>query len=141
MVGAGFLGTELAAAARPMGLEVTVIEPEPVPVRRPFGDRIGALVAELHRDHGTRLRCGVPVHRLRGAGGRVTGVDLGGGTTLPADVVVLALGAAPATGWLEGSGLRLGDGVGCDASGSTQPATPPPGPMRTSAPACGWSIG
>ncbi|ANZ20770.1 FAD-dependent pyridine nucleotide-disulfide oxidoreductase [Streptomyces noursei ATCC 11455] len=115
VVGAGFLGTEVAAAARAMGLDVTVAEPEPVPVRRPFGNRIGALVAELHRDHGTRLRCGVPVRRLRGAGGRVTGVELGDGTTLPADVVVMALGAAPATGWLEGSGLRLGDGVECDA--------------------------
>ncbi|PJN31019.1 FAD-dependent oxidoreductase [Streptomyces sp. CB02959] len=115
VVGAGFLGTEVAAAARTMGLEVTVIEPEPVPVRRPFGDRIGALVAELHRDHGTHLRCGVPVRRLRGAGGRVTGVDLGDGTTLPADIVVLALGATPATGWLAGSGLELGDGVECDA--------------------------
>ncbi|MGW1006241.1 NAD(P)/FAD-dependent oxidoreductase [Streptomyces sp. NPDC002520] len=115
VVGAGFLGTEVAAAARTMGLEVTVAEPEPVPVRRPFGDRIGALVAELHRSHGTRLHCGVPVRRLRAAGGRVTGVELGDGTTLPADVVVLALGAAPATGWLEGSGLRLGDGVECDA--------------------------
>ncbi|MFF8029704.1 NAD(P)/FAD-dependent oxidoreductase [Streptomyces sp. NPDC007896] len=115
VVGAGFLGTEVAAAARAMGLEVTVAEPEPVPVRRPFGDRIGGLIAEVHRDHGTRLRCGVPVRRLRGAGGRVTGVELGDGTMLPADVVVLALGAAPATGWLEGSGLRLGDGVECDA--------------------------
>ncbi|MFE5096360.1 NAD(P)/FAD-dependent oxidoreductase [Streptomyces sp. NPDC056638] len=115
VVGAGFLGTEVAAAARTMGLEVTVVEPEAVPVRRPFGDRIGALVAELHWDHGTRLRCGVLVRRLRGAGGRVTGVELGDGTTLPADVVVLALGAAPATGWLQDSGLRLGHGVECDA--------------------------
>jgi NADPH-dependent 2,4-dienoyl-CoA reductase/sulfur reductase-like enzyme len=115
VVGAGFLGTEVAAAARTMGLTVTVVEPEPVPVRRPFGDRIGELVAELHRDHGTRLRCGIPVRRLRGAGGRVTGVDLGDGTMLPADVVVLALGSTPATRWLTGSGLRLGDGVECDA--------------------------
>jgi NADPH-dependent 2,4-dienoyl-CoA reductase/sulfur reductase-like enzyme len=115
VVGAGFLGTEVAAAARTMGLEVTVVGPEPVPVRRPFGDRIGAFVADLHRDHGTRLRCGIPVRRLRGAGGRVTGVDLGDGTTLPADVVVLALGSTPATGWLARSGLRLGDGVECDA--------------------------
>jgi NADPH-dependent 2,4-dienoyl-CoA reductase/sulfur reductase-like enzyme len=115
VVGAGFLGTEVAAAARTMGLEVSVVEPEPVPVRRPFGDRIGALVADLHRDHGMHLRCGVPVRRLRGASGRVTGVELGDDTTLPADVVVLALGAMPATGWLEGSGLRLGDGVECDA--------------------------
>ncbi|MFJ9818550.1 NAD(P)/FAD-dependent oxidoreductase [Streptomyces sp. NPDC101151] len=115
VVGAGFLGTEVAAAARTMGLEVTVAEPEPVPVHRPFGDRIGALVAELHHDHGTRLRCGVPVRRLRGTGGRVTAVELGDGTSVPADVVVLALGATPATGWLAGSGLRLGDGVLCDA--------------------------
>jgi NADPH-dependent 2,4-dienoyl-CoA reductase/sulfur reductase-like enzyme len=115
VVGAGFLGTEVAAAARTMGLEVSVVEPEPVPVRRPFGDRIGALVADLHRDHGMHLRCGVPVRRLRGASGRVTGVELGDDTTLPADVVLLALGAMPAVGWLEGSGLRLGDGVECDA--------------------------
>ncbi|MCX4418549.1 NAD(P)/FAD-dependent oxidoreductase [Streptomyces mirabilis] len=115
VVGAGFLGTEVAAAARTMGLEVTVVEPEPVPVRRPFGDRIGALVADLHRDHGTRLRCGTPVRRLCGAGGRVTGVELGDGTTLSADVVVLALGSTPATRWLTGSSLRLRDGVECDA--------------------------
>jgi NADPH-dependent 2,4-dienoyl-CoA reductase/sulfur reductase-like enzyme len=121
VVGAGFLGTEVAAAARAMGLEVTVAEPEPVPVRRPFGNRIGALVAEVHRDHGTRLHCGMPVRRLRGARGRVTGVELGDGNTLPADVVVLALGAAPATGWLEGSGLRLGDGVECDANCQAAP--------------------
>ncbi|MFD9285080.1 NAD(P)/FAD-dependent oxidoreductase [Streptomyces mirabilis] len=115
VVGAGFLGTEVAAGARTMGLEVTVVEPERVPVRRPFGDRIGALVADLHRDHGTRLRCGTPVRRLRGAGGRVTGVELGDGTTLPADVVVLALGSMPATRWLTDSSLRLRDGVECDA--------------------------
>ncbi|MEV7956798.1 FAD/NAD(P)-binding oxidoreductase [Streptomyces sp. NPDC088141] len=115
VVGAGFLGTEVAAAARTMNLKVTLVEPEPAPVQRPFGDRIGTLVAELHRDHGTNLRCGVPVTRLRSAGGRVTGMELGDGTTLPADVVVLALGSTPATRWLTGSGLRLGDGVLCDA--------------------------
>jgi NADPH-dependent 2,4-dienoyl-CoA reductase/sulfur reductase-like enzyme len=116
VVGAGFLGTEVAAAARTMGLDVTVAEPEPVPVRRALGNRIGALVADLHRDHGTRLRCGVPVRGLSGTGGRVTGVELGDGTTLPADVVVLTVGSVPATAWLSGSGLRTGDGVLCDAS-------------------------
>ncbi|MFF9645847.1 NAD(P)/FAD-dependent oxidoreductase [Kitasatospora aureofaciens] len=115
VVGAGFLGTEVAAAARTMGLQVTLVEPEPVPVRRPFGDRIGALVADLHRAHGTRLRCGTPVRRLRSTGGRVTGVELGDGTALPADVVVMAVGSVPATGWLTGSGLSLADGVACDA--------------------------
>ncbi|MEV6028001.1 FAD/NAD(P)-binding oxidoreductase [Streptomyces sp. NPDC052036] len=114
-VGAGFLGTEVAAAARTLSLQVTVVEPEPVPLRRPFGDRIGALVADLHRDHGTRLRCGVPVRRLRDTGGRVTGVELGDGTTLSVDVVILAVGSVPATGCLRGSGLSLDDGVVCDA--------------------------
>ncbi|WP_329260228.1 NAD(P)/FAD-dependent oxidoreductase [Actinoallomurus sp. NBC_01490] len=112
VVGTGFLGTEVAATARTMGAEVTVAGPRPV--LRPFGDRVGALVAALHRDHGTVLRCGVPVRRLRGTGGRVTGVELADDTLLPADVVVLAIGSDPATGWLEGSGLRLGDGVTCD---------------------------
>ncbi|MFJ4887321.1 NAD(P)/FAD-dependent oxidoreductase [Streptomyces sp. NPDC088731] len=116
VVGAGFLGTEVAASARTMNLKVTLVEPEPVPVRRPFGDRIGTLLADLHRDHGTHLRCGVPVTGLRGADGHVTGVELGDGTTVTADVVVLALGSTPATGWLTGSGLRPGDGVVCDAT-------------------------
>jgi NADPH-dependent 2,4-dienoyl-CoA reductase/sulfur reductase-like enzyme len=114
VVGGGFLGTETAAAARARGLEVTVVEPEPVPVRRPFGDRIGALVAGLHRDHGTRLRCGVPLRGLRAADGRVSGVELADDTVLNADLVVLAVGSVPATGWLRGSGLALGDGVECD---------------------------
>jgi NADPH-dependent 2,4-dienoyl-CoA reductase/sulfur reductase-like enzyme len=114
VVGSGFLGTEVAAAARTMGLEVTLVGPQRVPLRRPFGDRIGALVAELHHDHGIRLRCGTPVHRLVRAGDHVTGVELADGTTLPADLVLLAVGSTPATGWLAGSGLRLDDGVVCD---------------------------
>ena len=88
VVGSGFLGTEVAAVARSMGVEVTLVGPQPVPVRRPFGDQIGALVAELHRNHGTRLRCGAAMHRLVGADGQVTGVELTDGSTLPADVVV-----------------------------------------------------
>ena len=114
VVGGGFLGTEVAAAARGMGLEVTVAEPQPVPVRA-LGDPIGALVAALHHDYGTRMRCGVPVRRLHNAGGRVTGVELADGTMLAAEVVVLAVGAAPATRWLAGSGLPLGNGIECDS--------------------------
>ncbi|MFI9048144.1 NAD(P)/FAD-dependent oxidoreductase [Streptomyces sp. NPDC053427] len=114
VVGAGFLGVEVAATARTLGLDVTVAEPQPVPVYRPFGERIGALVARLHLDHGTRLRCGMPVRGPIGAGGRVTGVELADGTVLPADVVVLAVGSTPATGWLEESGLPLNGGISCD---------------------------
>ncbi|MGW0627809.1 NAD(P)/FAD-dependent oxidoreductase [Streptomyces sp. NPDC002758] len=114
VVGAGFLGAEVAATARTLGLEVTLVEPLPVPVYRPFGEGIGALVARLHLEHGTHVRCGIPVRRLLGAGGRVVGVELGEGTVLPADVVVLAMGSTPATGWLEGSGLPLNGGIECD---------------------------
>ncbi|MEU0965306.1 FAD-dependent oxidoreductase [Streptomyces sp. NPDC005917] len=114
VVGAGFLGAEVAATARTQGLDVTLAEPRPVPVYRPFGEGIGALVARLHLDHGTRVRCGTPVCRLLGASGRVVGVELADGTVLPADVVVLAVGSTPATGWLKGSGLPLDGGVECD---------------------------
>ncbi|MCZ0998544.1 hypothetical protein O1M63_10865 [Streptomyces mirabilis] len=98
----------------------------------------------MHRDHGTRLRCGTPVRRLCGAGGRVTEVELGDGTTLSADVVVLALGSTPATRWLTGSSLRLRDGWSATRCArphpaSTPPETSPPGTTRTSAPACGWN--
>ncbi|WP_325100293.1 FAD-dependent oxidoreductase [Streptomyces broussonetiae] len=110
--------------------------------RRAFGHRIGALVAELHSDHGTRQRRGVPVRRLRAAHGRVTAAELGDGTTWPA-VVVLALGATPATDWLTDSGLPLGDGVERDAYCQAAPGIYAAGdlaswhtPPRTSAPAC-----
>ncbi|MGW1802342.1 hypothetical protein ACWCQN_42290 [Streptomyces sp. NPDC001984] len=91
-----------------MGPEVTLAKPQPVPVR-PFGEPIGAFVAELHHDHGTRLRCGVPVHRLHDAGGGVTRVEL-------ADGNAAGRRGSPGRrrrfrGWLAGSGLRLGDGI------------------------------
>jgi NADPH-dependent 2,4-dienoyl-CoA reductase/sulfur reductase-like enzyme len=114
VVGAGFLGAEVAATARGMGLDVTVADPLPVPMHRQFGERIGTLIAELHRDHGAGLRCGVGVARFRSADGRVVGVELADGSVLDADLVVLAVGAVPATGWLAGSGLSLGNGVECD---------------------------
>ena len=113
VVGAGFLGTEVASTARTMGLDVTLVEPAPIPVCA-LGPRIGGFVAELHRSRGTQLCCGVGIRQLHGAGGRVTGVELADGTMLPADVVVLAIGAVPATDWLVDSGLPLGNGIECD---------------------------
>jgi NADPH-dependent 2,4-dienoyl-CoA reductase/sulfur reductase-like enzyme len=115
VVGAGFLGAEVAATARGMGLEVTLADPLPVPMHRQFGERAGALVARLHRDHGVAVRCGTGVSRFLAAAGRVTGVELADETVLDADLVVVAVGAAPATGWLAGSGVPLGNGVECDA--------------------------
>jgi NADPH-dependent 2,4-dienoyl-CoA reductase/sulfur reductase-like enzyme len=115
VVGAGFLGAEVTAVSREMGLEVTMADPLPVPMQRQFGERIGALIAETHRDHGVVVRCGVGVSKFLAEGGRVTGVELADGSVLDADLVVVAVGAVPATGWLAGSGLPLGNGVECDA--------------------------
>ncbi|MFD0901944.1 NAD(P)/FAD-dependent oxidoreductase [Actinomadura sediminis] len=114
VVGAGFLGLEVAASARSMGLEVTVADPLPVPMMRQVGPRVGAAVAALHRDRGVDLRMGAGVQEMVAADGRVTAVTLSDGTTVPAGVVLVAVGAEPAVEWLRGSGVPLGDGVECD---------------------------
>jgi NADPH-dependent 2,4-dienoyl-CoA reductase/sulfur reductase-like enzyme len=114
VVGAGFLGAEVAAAAREMGLDVTLVDPLPVPMHRQFGSTIGGLIAELHRDHGAVVRCGVGVSRFVAADGRVVAVELDDSSVLEADVVLVAVGSTPATGWLADSGLPLGNGVECD---------------------------
>ena len=115
VVGAGFIGSEVAASARTRGLDVTVLEMLPVPLVRAVGEEMGRVCASLHLDHGTDLRCGVGVEAFQGAG-RVDAVRLSDGTTLPADLVVVGVGVQPATGWLTTSGLTLRDGVVCDAA-------------------------
>jgi len=115
VVGAGFIGAEVAASCRARGLTVTLLEALALPLARALGPEIGALYAALHRDHGVDLRCNASVAAIEGAD-RVEAVRLGDGTRIPADVVVVGIGVAPATGWLEGSGLRLEDGVVCDES-------------------------
>lgn len=113
VVGAGFIGAEVASAARARGLPVTVVEAAPVPLVRAVGELAGGLCAALHDRHGTDLRVGVGVARLAGSD-RVEAVVLDDGTRLPADLVVVGIGATPATGWLAGSGLTLDDGVRVD---------------------------
>jgi len=113
VIGAGFIGAEVAATCRGRGLEVAMIEALPVPLERGLGTEMGRLVAELHRDHGVDLRCGVGVSRFLGKG-RIEALELADGSRIEADLVVVGIGAAPATGWLEGSGLELADGVLCD---------------------------
>lgn len=123
VVGAGFIGSEVASAARKRGLPVTVVEALDLPLTRSIGPEVGAVCAELHRAAGTDLRLGVGVAGLEtepvaagaepapgGAGRRVTGVRLDDGTVLPADLVVLGIGVRPATAWLEGSGVPLHEG-------------------------------
>ena len=113
VVGAGFIGAEVAASCRARGLQVTLVEPLPVPLARGLGEAMGRVCAELHRDQGVDLRCGVGVSGFQGHQ-RVERVTLSDGSSVEADLVVVGIGAAPETGWLEGSGLRLDDGVVCD---------------------------
>ena len=115
VVGAGFIGSEVAATCRARGCEVTILEALPVPLGRALGDQIGAVMGELHRDHGVDLRLGTGVERIEG-GARVERVRLADGSAIPADLVVVGIGVSPNTGWLAGSGLTIDDGVVCDAT-------------------------
>ena len=118
VVGAGFIGAEVAATCRTQGHPVTVVEPLAAPMLRALGPEIAAVTAELHRDHGVDLRCGVGVEALEGAG-RVERARLADGSVIEADLVVIGIGVTPEVSWLEGSGLELRDGVVCDATCAT----------------------
>ncbi|HEV7980358.1 NAD(P)/FAD-dependent oxidoreductase [Amycolatopsis sp.] len=113
VIGAGFIGSEIASGARKRGLPVTVIEAQPTPLVRAVGEEMGAMCASLHQRNGTDLRCGVSVARVEGEH-HVERVALSDGTSVDADLVVAGVGAVPATDWLHDSGLRLSDGVVCD---------------------------
>ncbi|TML91636.1 MAG: NAD(P)/FAD-dependent oxidoreductase [Actinobacteria bacterium] len=115
VIGAGFIGSEVAATCRMSGLDVTLLEALPVPLARALGDEMGAACAELHRDNGVDLRVVVAPAGFDGDE-QVERVRLSDGSAIDADVVVVGVGVAPETAWLEGSGLALGDGVLCDAS-------------------------
>jgi len=113
VVGGGFIGCEVAAVARAQGVAVAVVDPVPVLMRRGLGDDVGARMTRRHAAHGVALHLGRGVARLLGetAG---EGVELDDGTVLAADTVVVGIGAVPNTGWLDGSGLTVADGVVCD---------------------------
>jgi NADPH-dependent 2,4-dienoyl-CoA reductase/sulfur reductase-like enzyme len=113
VVGGGFIGSEVAAAARTRGLDVTVVEPEPLPMRRPLGDELAAELLRRHESHGVRFRLGTAPVAFEG-GERVRAVTLSDGTTLDADLVVESVGSVPNVEWLDGNGLDLADGVACD---------------------------
>lgn len=117
VVGAGVLGCEVAATARGLGLDVTLVERLDQPLL-PLGPVLGEHLAAMHRAAGVRLLCATEVVGLKGDG-RVSGVELGDGSVLAADVVVVAVGSAPNTEWLDGSGVAVADGVLCDRTGAT----------------------
>jgi 3-phenylpropionate/trans-cinnamate dioxygenase ferredoxin reductase subunit len=126
VVGAGFIGAEVAATCRTRGLDVTILEALPVPLGQALGDEMGSVLADVHRDHGVDVRLGTAVAGLEGTGDgpdaeRVQRVRLADGTAIEADLVVVGIGVIPNTGWLEGSGLTLDNGVVCDATTMAAP--------------------
>jgi NADPH-dependent 2,4-dienoyl-CoA reductase/sulfur reductase-like enzyme len=114
VIGAGFIGLEVAATARQRGCSVTVLEGGPAPLIRGLGAEMGEAVASVHGRHGVDVRCGVQVAGFDEVGGRVRGVRLADGELVASDVVVVGIGVAPATDWLAGSDLVLRDGIVCD---------------------------
>ncbi|WAI53909.1 FAD-dependent oxidoreductase [Mycobacterium avium subsp. paratuberculosis] len=121
IIGAGFIGCEVAASLRSLGVDVVLVEPQPTPLAAVLGEQIGELVARLHRAEGVDVRLGVGVAQVRGDT-HVEAVVLTDGTELAADVVVIGIGSRPATDWLEGSGVAIDSvdrGVLCDEAGRT----------------------
>ncbi|QOV39812.1 FAD-dependent oxidoreductase [Streptomyces ferrugineus] len=118
VIGGGFIGAEVASTAYALGLGVTVVEAAATPLAGPLGETMGGVVSALHADHGVRLLCGVGVKGLSGET-RVDAVLLEDGRSIPADIVVVGVGARPCVEWLEGSGVELDNGVKCGADGRT----------------------
>ncbi|WP_039891438.1 NAD(P)/FAD-dependent oxidoreductase [Mycobacterium xenopi] len=118
VVGAGFIGCEVAASLRGLGVDVALVEPQPAPLAGVLGVQIGELVARLHRAEGVDVRTEVAVAEVRGDG-HVDSVVLTDGVELTADLVVVGIGSRPATEWLAGSGIKVDNGVICDEAGHT----------------------
>ncbi len=112
VIGAGFIGSEVAATCSGLGIRVTVVEMLPVPLAAAVGETIGAALGALHGRNDVTVRTGVAVHAVRADAGFV--LELTDGSVVPADVVVAGVGVVPDVAWLEGSGLTLENGVVCD---------------------------
>ncbi|MEU8531378.1 FAD-dependent oxidoreductase, partial [Streptomyces sp. NPDC048629] len=113
VIGGGFIGAETASSCVGLGHEVTVVEAAPLPLVPQLGPEMAGFCASLHGRAGAALITGVGVAGLHGRAA-VTAVELADGRVLPADVVVVGIGAVPRTGWLAGSTLLVNDGVLCD---------------------------
>jgi NADPH-dependent 2,4-dienoyl-CoA reductase/sulfur reductase-like enzyme len=119
VIGAGFIGAEIASVASSRGMKVTMINNSQVPFTAQLGQDMGAVVANLHAVNGVDLICGTAVEEFHTADGKVTGVRLADGRRLDTDVIVVGIGADPNVEWLEGSGVEVSGGVVCDAMGRT----------------------
>jgi len=115
IIGAGFIGAEVASAARSLGLDVAIIDPLPIPMARLFGDEVGALFSQLHVANGVTTHFGVGVASVDPHDSEAT-VILADHTVLTVDLVVVGIGVLPNDDWLLSSGLVLDNGVVCDSS-------------------------
>jgi NADPH-dependent 2,4-dienoyl-CoA reductase/sulfur reductase-like enzyme len=113
VVGAGFIGAEVASSARQVGLDVAVVEIQAAPLIRAVGPQVAPAFSALHRDNGTDLRCGVAIARVEGTA-RVERLQLSDGSSLECDLLIVGLGTQPNVEWLADSGLMIADGVVCD---------------------------
>jgi 3-phenylpropionate/trans-cinnamate dioxygenase ferredoxin reductase subunit len=115
VIGAGFIGAEVAASARELGVDVAMIEMAEAPFERSLGTQMGSVLADVHVEHGVDLRLGVGCQSINGSE-QVESVTLTDGSTIEADLVVVGIGVIPNVEWLEGSGLDIDNGVVCDAT-------------------------
>lgn len=122
VVGAGFIGSEVASSAAALGVSVTLVELGDAPLETIVGPEVGAFIADIHRANGVDLRTRTTVQRLIGDD-RLRAAHLTDGSTVEADIAVVALGAIANTDWLDGSGLHLDRGVQCDAKLACRGAT------------------
>nr|WP_244284267.1 FAD-dependent oxidoreductase [Agromyces badenianii] len=116
LIGSGWIGMEVAATARTLGNEVTVLERDPIPLANALGDELGTMFADLHAEHGVELRPSVAVAEITGEGGRATGVRLDSGELIAADLVLVGVGAVPNLELARQAGAAIGSGVLTDAA-------------------------
>jgi 3-phenylpropionate/trans-cinnamate dioxygenase ferredoxin reductase subunit len=114
VVGGGWIGLEVAAAARTAGLDVTLVEQTPLPLQRVLGPEVARIFARLHRDHGVGMHCRVELTRLLGTGGRLEAVELDDGSRVEADLAVVGIGITPTTALAEAAWLDVANGVRVD---------------------------
>ena len=113
VIGAGFIGAEVAASVKQLGLDVTMIEALDAPLAKTLGPQLGRTLQGVHERRGVKVLCGRTVERFEGRN-RVTGLVLDDGTHVGCELVVVGIGMVPSVSWLEGSGIELEDGVRCD---------------------------
>jgi len=116
LIGSGWIGMEVAATARTLGNEVTILERGPIPLANALGDELGQMFADLHEQNGVTLRRSVSVESVVGENGRATGVKLENGEVIPADLVVVGIGATPNVQLADSAGLTIDNGISVDAS-------------------------